>query len=386
MTSILNSNPLFSAAVSLVLSNWRKIILIICGWTLFALISATQSYLNYGYSGRPRPYSQVASVWFICAGIWALMTPLALWLAKRFRVTREHLLSSIALHVLGGSLIAVLQLGVYVFVARVLVINPSTRFGPWEQFRDLFFTEFQANLLLYIVLVAFYQAFDYHRRYRERERRAAQLEVEAAHLETQLTRAQLDALRMQMNPHFLFNTLNSVSVLMQEDVVLANQMLLHLSELLRLTLNQEQTHEVTLRQELDFLRLYLEIEQTRFQDRLKVKIEAAPETLEARVPNLILHSLVENAIRHAVAPRASETLVVIRSERLNGNLLLLVSDNGDGIAAKSESANGIGLANTRSRLEKLYGAKQEFVLHAAANGGVEASVTIPFRTGSEDSK
>jgi LytS/YehU family sensor histidine kinase len=173
---------------------------------------------------------------------------------------------------------------------------------------------------------------------------------------------------------------------MQEDVVLANQMLLHLSELLRLTLNQEQTHEVTLRQELDFLRVYLEIEQTRFQDRLKVKIEAAPETLEARVPNLILQPLVENAIRHAVAPRASETLVVIQSERLNGNLLLLVSDNGDGIAAKNASANGIGLANTRSRLEKLYGAAQEFVLHAAANGGVEASVTIPFRTGSEDSK
>lgn len=368
------------------LSNWRKIILIICGWTLFAFVFATQSYLNYGYSGRPRPYSQVASVWLTCASIWALMTPLALWLAKRFRVTREHLLSSIALHVLVGSLIAALQLGVYVFVARVFLVNAPMRFGPWEQFRDLFFTEFQVNLLLYAMLVAFYQAFDYHRRYRERERRAAQLEVEAAHLETQLTRAQLDALRMQMNPHFLFNTLNSISVLMQEDVTLADRMLCRLSELLRLTLNQNQTHEVTLRQELEFLTLYLEIEQTRFQDRLKVKIEAAPDTLDARVPNLILQPLVENAIRHAVAPRATETLVVVRTERQNGHLQLKVSDNGDGIAAENTSANGIGLANTRSRLEKLYGPKQEFTLHAVEHGGVEASVTIPFRTASEDLK
>jgi LytS/YehU family sensor histidine kinase len=233
------------------------------------------------------------------------------------------------------------------------------------------------------MLVGFYEAFDYYRRYRERERRAAQLEVEAVQLEAQLTRAQLDALRMQLHPHFLFNTLNSISVLMQEDVAAANDMLLRLSELLRLSLNQNQSHEITLRQELDFLKLYLEIEQTRFQDRLKVRIEAAPDTLEARVPNLILQPLVENAIRHAVAPRATETLVIVRSARDNGNLQLQVSDNGDGVPVTTNTTNGIGLANTRSRLEKLYGTDQAFELRNAPGGGVQVSLTIPFRTKDE---
>jgi len=188
---------------------------------------------------------------------------------------------------------------------------------------------------------------------------------------------------MQLHPHFLFNTLNSISVLMQEDVAAANDMLLRLSELLRLSLNQNQSHEITLRQELDFLKLYLEIEQTRFQDRLKVRIEAAPDTLEARVPNLILQPLVENAIRHAVAPRATETLVIVRSARDNGNLQLQVSDNGDGVPVTTNTTNGIGLANTRSRLEKLYGTDQAFELRNAPGGGVQVSLTIPFRTKDE---
>ena len=361
-------------------SIWRNVILVVAGWTLYAFVFTTQAYLNYIYFGRPRPYSRVLSIWLVCASIWALMTPLVLWLAKRFPINREHWLPSIGLHLLFGSFIASLQLAVYLFVHRLLLEDATKPFAAWNQYRELFLSGFQINLLLYVMLVALYQAFNYYRRYRERQRRAAQLEIEAAQLETQLTRAQLDALRMQLHPHFLFNTLNSVSVLMQEDVKLANEMLLRLSELLRLSLNQNQSHEVTLRQELDFLKLYLEIEQTRFQDRLKVSIEAAPDTLEARVPNLILQPLVENAIRHAVAPRAAETLVVIRSERENGHLRLQVSDNGEGMATQAAASNGIGLANTRSRLEKLYGADQDFQLRPASGGGVEASVTIPFRT------
>ena len=365
--------------MDLILANWRKIVLVIAGWTLFAFVCATQTYLNSVNSGRPLPYSQVILVWLVCAYLWAVLTPFVFLFAKRFPIANERPARSIALHVLFGLFVAALQLALYVLAHRLLLANTSVPFAPWKQFRQLVLTGFHINLLIYLMLVGFYEAFDYYRRYRERERRAAQLEIEAAQLETQLTRAQLDALRMQMHPHFLFNTLNSVSVLMQEDVTLANEMLLRLSDLLRLTLSQNQTQEVTLQQELDFLRLYLEIERIRFQDRLQVNIEAAPDTLEARVPNLILQPLVENAIRHAVAPRAGETSVIVRSARDNGKLRLQVSDNGDGVTVNTQKTNGIGLANTRSRLEKLYGKDQTFELHEVDAGGVQVTLTIPFR-------
>ena len=365
--------------MDMIASHWKKVVLVIGGWTLFAFICATQSYLNYAQSSRPIPYSRAISAWLVCGYLWAILTPFVFLFAKRFPIANERPARSIALHVLFGLFIATLQLAAYVVADWVLLADPSRPFAYWRQFRGLVLTGFHINLLIYLMLVGFYEAFDYYRRYREREHRAAQLEIEAAKLETQLTRAQLDALRMQMHPHFLFNTLNSVSVLMQEDVTLANEMLLRLSELLRLTLSQNQSQEVTLKQELDFLRLYLEIERMRFQDRLHVKIEAAPDTLEARVPNLILQPLVENAIRHAVAPRAAETLVIVKSARDNGKLHLQVTDNGDGVTVTSKKTNGIGLANTRSRLEKLYGADQTFELHEVDAGGVQVSLTIPFR-------
>lgn len=365
--------------MDMIASHWRKVLLVIAGWTLFAFICATQSYLNYAQSSRPIPYSRAISAWLVCGYLWAVLTPFVFLFAKRFPIANERPARSIALHVLFGLFIATLQLAAYVLADWLLLADSSTPFSFWRQFRGLVLTGFHINLLIYLMLVGFYEAFDYHRRYRERERRAAQLEIEAAKLETQLTRAQLDALRMQMNPHFLFNTLNSVSVLMQEDVALANEMLLRLSELLRLTLSQNQNQEVTLQQELDLLRLYLEIERVRFQDRLQVRIEAAPETLEARVPNLILQPLVENAIRHAVAPRAAETLVIVKAARDNGKLHLQVTDNGDGVTVTPKKTNGIGLANTRSRLEKLYGADQTFELHEVDAGGVQVSLTIPFR-------
>jgi len=369
--------------MDMIASNWRKAVLVIAGWTLFALVCATQAYLNYLHSGRPLPYSQVISGWLVCAYLWAVLTPFVFLFAKRFPIANERAARSIALHVFFGLFIALLQLALYVFAHHLLLGNASRPFSAWQQFRGLVLTGFHINLLIYLMLIGFYEAFDYYRRYRERERHASQLEIEAAKLETQLTRAQLDALRMQMHPHFLFNTLNSVSVLMQEDVTLANEMLLRLSELLRLTLSQNQTQEVTLQQELELLRLYLEIERVRFQDRLQVKIEAAPDTLEARVPNLILQPLVENAIRHAVAPRADETLVIVRSARDDGKLRLQVSDNGDGVSLTTKTTNGIGLANTRTRLEKLYGEDQTFELREVNTGGVQVSLTIPFRTEDE---
>ena len=367
------------------LSRYGPIVLTILGaWTLFGFFFSTQLYLNALYHGHWLPFSFVLIPWLICGYLWASLTPVALWLARRFPLERELIVRRVALHLLFAVLISVLQLVAYNFVFQTLVRRSSNSFFPLGPFQDVLFGQFHFNLLLYCVLVGLYQTFDYYRRFREREQRATQLELEAAQLETQLTRAQLDALKMQLHPHFLFNTLNTISVLMEEDVGAANEMLLRLSDLLRAALKNNEAHEVTLAEELQFLEKYLQIEQARFHDRLKIRIDPAPETLAAYLPNLILQPLVENAIRHAVAPSTKETTVEIRSRQQNGHLQLSVSDNGEGMIDQAIPTNGIGLRNTRARLEKLYGPDQDFRLETNAGGGVHISIIIPFRTRDED--
>lgn len=366
-------------------SRYATIALCVVGaWTLFAFFFSTQLYLNAFYHRHALPFSLVLIPWLICGYLWATLTPLTLWLARRFPLEKEVIVRRVALHLLFGVLVSVLQLVAYNFVFQTLVRRTSNSFFPLGPFQDVLFGQFHFNLLLYCVLVGLYQTFDYYRRFREREQRAAQLELEAAQLETQLTRAQLDALKMQLHPHFLFNTLNTISVLMEEDVAAANEMLLRLSDLLRAALKNNEAHEVTLEEELQFLEKYLQIEQARFQDRLKIQIDPAPETLAAYLPNLLLQPLVENAIRHAVAPRATETLIEIRSRKQNGHLHLSISDNGEGIVDHAIPTNGIGLSNTRARLEKLYGPNQDFRLETTAGSGVHISISIPFRTGDEN--
>jgi len=357
---------------------------IVTAWTLFALFFSTQIYLNSLYHGRSQPLTSILIPWLTCSYLWAALTPVTLWLARRFPLEKEVIVRRVALHLLFGALVSLLQLVAYNFVFQTLVRRTSDSFFPLGPFEDVFVGQFHFNLLLYCVLVGLYQTSDYYRRFREREQRAAQLELEAAQLETQLTRAQLDALKMQLHPHFLFNTLNTISVLMEEDVGAANEMLLRLSDLLRAALKNNEAHEVTLEEELQFLEKYLQIEQARFQDRLKVRIDPAPETLAAYLPNLLLQPLVENAIRHAVAPRATETVIEIRSRKQNGHLHLSVSDNGEGMIDHAIPTNGIGLSNTRARLEKLYGSDQDFKLETTAGSGVHISITLPFRTRDEN--
>lgn len=360
------------------------VLAIVGAWTLFAVFFSTQIYINILYHDRFQPFFLILVPWLVCGYVWAALTPVTLYLARRFPLEKEVIARRVALHLLFGVLVSMVHLVAYSFIFQTFVHRSSNSLFPLGPFQDVVVGQFHFDLLLYCVLVGLYQTFDYYRRFREREQRASQLELEAAQLETQLTRAQLDALRMQLHPHFLFNTLNTISVLMEEDVGAANEMLLRLSDLLRAALKNNETHEVTLREELQFLEKYLQIEQARFQDRLKVRIDPAAETLTAYLPNLLLQPLVENAIRHAVAPRATETLIEIRSRKVDGDLHLSVSDNGEGISDQAVPTNGIGLRNTRARLEKLYGSNQDFRLETAAGGGVRVSITIPFRTRDED--
>jgi LytS/YehU family sensor histidine kinase len=193
---------------------------------------------------------------------------------------------------------------------------------------------------------------------------------------------------MQLQPHFLFNTLNSISALLDEDVEAADVMLARLGDFLRLTLENTGAQEVTLQEELEFLRCYLEIERVRFQDRISVSMKIAPDTLGARVPNLILQPIVENAIRHGLAAQAGTGRIVIESDHDDVVLKLQVKDNGPGLHAHGNSErsfrHGLGFALTRARLERLYGAKQRLALSDAPEGGLRVILEIPFITAHDD--
>ncbi|HEX6536432.1 MAG TPA: histidine kinase [Gemmatimonadaceae bacterium] len=228
------------------------------------------------------------------------------------------------------------------------------------------------GLLTYGAIVAVATTIDSLRRLREQELRGARLASE-------LAAAQLGALKMQLHPHFLFNTLHAITVLIREDPPAATRTVTRLGELLRLTLSRAQHTEVALAHELELVRLYLDIEGTRFQDRLTVTYDVAPETLRARVPDLVLQPLVENAIRHGIAPRAAAGRLVVHAHRADGRLVIEVRDDGPGPGRAPSMSGGIGLSTTRERLRSLYGAAHELALLEAPGGGCIARLVMPFQ-------
>lgn len=361
----------------------RVILLVVAGWSLYGLFFACQSYISGLYFGREVSFPIMLLSWFTCAVIWMAITPLVYRLARAFPFAKGKLAVTIPVHLTAGSLISLATLGIYSFVWLQITGVSASALDMW---RTRLVADFHFFLLLYFVLIGLYQVYTYYSRFREEERRAMHLEVAAAQLETQLAQAQLDALKMQIHPHFLFNTLNSISVLMLDDPRAANEMLLRLSELLRATLRSEATQVVPLREELDFLRDYLAIEQTRFQDRLTVRFDVDDETLDASVPNLILQPLVENAIRHGIAHRADDGIVEIQARRNNGFVDLSVMDNGTG-AAGPIKPGGIGLRNSRERLAKLYGDNYKFEIINGTGSGFRVNIQIPYtQNGEEDTR
>jgi LytS/YehU family sensor histidine kinase len=254
-----------------------------------------------------------------------------------------------------------------------LVASPDQPLSVWRVLKNVL-AIFDYGVLIYWVIILIKYVFEYHRRYREGELKASQLAA-------QLAQAELRALKMQLNPHFLFNTLNSISALMTRDQQGAEKMIARLGDFLRLTLESKGTQEVTLKEELEFLKCYLQIERIRFQDRLQVNIEVEPEALGARLPNLILQPLVENAIIHGIAPRRQPGCIDVRARRLNGHLLVQVIDNGPGIPRQRNLLReGVGLGNIQARLEQLYGFRHRVDLENVPTGGLAVTLEIPFNT------
>jgi len=352
--------------------------------TLFLLInSATIWYgVRAGFfpNAQPMPWRTLLleqlTVWYPVA----LLAPACLWLAARFRLERERRLSTLTVHLGINLAFHVCLTLISLPLAQLIWGEPIFSLRSLQNLHQRLIGRLPVDVIIYWTIVGAGYAFEYYRRFREQQLQAARLELRATRLETQLAQAQLQALKMQLHPHFLFNTLHAISALMDDDVKAARRMIARLSELLRLTLESVGQQEVSLEQELDALERYLEIEQIRFQDRLTVRLAVAPETLGARVPNLILQPIVENAIRHGIAPRSSAGRIEIRAERRDGMIELQVIDDGPGLQpGDKELKEGIGLANTRARLRRLYGDEHRIEIKDADEGGLAVKLWIPFR-------
>ena len=363
------------ASSSLWRRRWMRLALIWGVWTFIGIVFTLQSYFTSFRSEKPTPLFDSLYVQMTWSYLWALATPLVLWAATRLPIERNNWMRSALLHVpLSIVLSAFLTALGHVLLWFYWGWSMGRPFS-FERMGRFVVANFSEGIGIYLLIALTSYAFSYYRRYRESQ-------VKTLLLEAQLSQSQLHALKMQLHPHFLFNTLHSISALLNKDTESARKMITRLGDFLRLTLDNSGSQEVTLQQEMEFLSCYLEIERIRFQDRLVTHMDVPHQTLDAKVPNLILQPIVENAIRHGIASRSTPGLIEIGAEQRNGTLRIQVRDNGPGLPTHRTSENlfkkGLGLANTETRLERLYGAAHRFDFSNNPAGGLVVTLEIPF--------
>ena len=360
--------------------NHIRWLLIFAAWTAAGLLSASLEYFTAIVINRPYPYATAA--WWNLAALYlfAVSFPAVAYLARRFPFDRQRWLSRGATYVGWIFVLSILHLLAFLLIYWLIGGPRLPRSAPvaeaFAYFKLLFVGNLRTNLIIYALLLFGVMATNYYRRYLAGEQRAARLQA-------QLAQAQLQALKMQLHPHFLFNTLNAISELVHKEPETAERMVIQLSDMLRVSLDSIGVQEIPLKQELEFLRRYLDIEETRFRDRLRIRMDVDPETLGAYVPNMILQPLVENAIRHGISPLSRGGSIDIRARRNGETLQLQICDDGRGLPAAAENGshgNGVGLTNTRARLTQLYGpGRFELDVESVPDAGVAVSVTIPLR-------
>jgi two-component system LytT family sensor kinase len=357
---------------------WMIWVSSIAVFTVLGVALSVQTYYFSRSEGMHPVFLNILKRGLISFWIYALLTPLVLWLCWRYPIERRRFFSRLFLHVAASLLFTAVNVSVtlsffpYQEGGKTVAVSSKA----WR-IMFLYFV-FDNTVNTYAPIAFLGHLMLYYRRFRERELRSAQLEGK-------LAQAQLSMLKMQLHPHFLFNTLHAISALTRDNPLAAEDMLARLSELLRQTLDSDTDQEVPLRAELDFLGRYLEIEQVRFADRLQVSIEPAPETLDALVPNMFLQPLVENALRHGIANKAQGGRLEIRAWREGNDCFVSVHDSGPGFVAgthggtPTDPVEGIGLSNTRSRLEHLYPGNHCLYLSNAPDGGALVTIKLPFR-------
>jgi signal transduction histidine kinase len=344
-------------------------------WGGMGLFDATQTVVSMRSQGMHHAWTQLFVTILFSWLPWALATPVVMYLGRRFPPVTLRPVSSWLIHIAAAAIINLLSAAwrALMEVAMNPWANPA---GPGS-FTSLWSQTFNNGLLATIIFYASILAIAYVLESRER---IAHQQAETARLNEQLSRAQLDALRHQIEPHFLFNALNTVAALVREqrndDAV---NMIAGLSDLLRHVLQDFRKQQVPLREELELLDKYLAIQKVRFCDRLHIDADIPDELLQAQVPSLILQPIVENALKHGIAKRAQGGVVRIAASRLNGHLLLSVYNDGPQLSADWKiDAAGVGLSNLVTRLRGLYGEKFEFSLTSPDSHGVQASVSVPY--------
>jgi two-component system LytT family sensor kinase len=340
-------------------------------WTAAGVFFASQLYFLYPITsgGREISFGRALLINVPFYWLWALLTPAILGLARRFPLDRARWKRSLAVHAGASVALSAVQLLVAGALLYAVVQSGGTSSLSWA-LGSFFRLNFHANILTYAALVALAWAAETYAKYRDRE-------LAASRLQTQLVSAELGALKMQLQPHFLFNTLNAIAALLKPKPDAAESMVLQLAEFLRLTLRNTGRAEVTLREELDFLERYLAIEKTRFGDRLSTRFRIRSDVLDARVPNLLLQPLVENAIRHGIARDASAGRLEVGATREGGRLLLRVADDGPGLGS-APVVEGIGLTNTRERLRHLFGDDFSLSYANVSGGGFAIALAFPL--------
>jgi two-component system, LytTR family, sensor kinase len=350
-------------------------------WTIVGVIYFGQNVTRRFYWDDPNPWQDIR-YWSANIYISALLTPLIVWAGRRWPLERNNLARTIPLHI---------ALSIAWACSRLMmewVFHLSwNQFWPIEppitvrsEITLLFIFGFHTAIVAYWVVFSIQTAIRNYSRFQEREQAALRADLRSSQLETQVAQARLGALKAQLQPHFLFNTLNAIVVLVrQQKGQQAEETLARFSDLLRAVLADMEAQEVTLGRELEYLKLYLSIEQLRFSDRLRVDIDVDSELLDAAVPHMGLQPIVENAIRHGVGQRASFGAIGIVARRVGDELHVTVRDDGPGFAVKSGSAGlGLGLSNTRARLAQLYGGKSQLRTGAAPGGGAEVTMILPY--------
>jgi two-component system, LytTR family, sensor kinase len=357
-------------------------------WFLAGLLFGLHRFVGAMLRDQPITWSYDVTKTFVMWQTWVLLTPLVLALGRRFPFDGTRVVRATLVHLSGAAACAAVYAALDVLVVplfqppgRAFSWNYGARSG-WEAFQWSLLARYQWNGLVYAAILAVDHARLFHRRGQERRLRAAQLA-------SQLSRAHLSALKAQLHPHFLFNALNTISALLYRDADTAGRVVGRLTELLRVSLRANNRHEVPLGEELAFLDGYLEIQQTRFQDRLTVRRVVDPAVLDAWVPSLILQPLVENAVQHGIARNPEPGLVEIRAGQRDGVLRLEVRDSGPGLSPGTrdeEAGGGLGLTNVAERLAHLYGAAGRLCFEGGRAGGAVASIEMPLRAPSTPSR
>ena len=348
---------------------WAAVVVTPLAWSTVAFI-----FIGMNAAGRQLSFERALLAGLPDWYLWAVFAPLVFWLGHRFRLERDHWATAAAVHLASGTFLALALLLLVALLNRSLAV-PTFAGAFRDVYLRLILQYFHFHFIIYWAIVLASHAFRYYSSYRERE-------VEASRLRAELSQAQLSALQLQLHPHFFFNTLHTIATLVRDGRgTAATDMIARLGCLFRQTLGNASRAVVPLREEMDFLTAYLEIEQTRFSDRLEIRMDLAPNTLDGQVPSMALQPLVENAIRHGIARDPAARRVEVGTRRGPDTMVITIRNDGPSCtAAGGEPGTGVGLRNLRARLGRLYGSNFRLELLEDQPGGSRVELEIPWRT------